>query len=198
MKFFLLITFYLTLISLNSHASYQKAVDLANKKQYKLSISEFIKVSKESNNNELKSKSMFNVAIMYENGIGVIKNPNLALVWYKSSAEHNNKIAQYNLGWMHYHGDLVEKDYFKAFEYYEKSANQGYVKAQFNLANLYFTGLGTPRNFIQAYKWFKISSSNGIDESFQYLEFIITKISPEELITADGEVLKWIKNFRKK
>ena len=198
MRIFFIFSFSMFFVLSNVKASYQDAVELANKKDYKKSISEFIKVAKESDDKELKSKSMFNVAVMYENGLGVIKNTSLAVVWYKSSAENNNKIAQYNLGWMHYHGDLVEKDYFKAFKYYEMSANQGYSKAQFNLANLHFSGLGTTKDLIQAYKWFKISSSNGISESQQYLNFIKTQIPADELFIAEKQTIEWIKNFRVK
>ena len=198
MRIFFIFFCSIFLVLSNVKASYQEAVELANKKDYKKSLSEFIKVAKESNDKELKSKSMFNVAVMYENGLGVIKNSSLAVVWYKSSAKNNNKIAQYNLGWMHYHGDLVEKDYFKAFKYYEMSANQGYSKAQFNLANLYFSGLGTTKDFIQAYKWFKISSSNGISESQQYINFIKTQMPSEELFIAEQVTKEWMKNFRVK
>lgn len=198
MRTFLLIFFSLISIRSVALSGYEEAVDFAKKKDYKQSIAEFIKVAKESDDEELKSKSMFNVAVMYENGMGVPRNPSLALIWYQSSAEKNNKIAQYNLGWMYYHGDSVEKDYFRALRYYEQSANQGYVKAQFNLANLYFSGLGTKKDFVQAYKWFKICSSGGVEESRQYLNFLSTQISAEELVMAEQLVDNWMKEFRTK
>ena len=51
---------------------------------------------------------MFNIAVIYDNGIGVEQNKEKAIHWYKLASDNNHKVAQYNLAWMFYNGDKVE------------------------------------------------------------------------------------------
>lgn len=177
-----------------SEANYEDAINHYNKEQFTQSIIEFKRVAlKKSSENPKKKDAMYNLGVIYDNGLGVSVNKSEAVNWYKLAADNNHKIAQFNLAWMYFNGDHLEKDFFQAFKYYELSAKQGYNKAQFNLASLYYSGDGTLKDYVSAYKWFKISSVNGISESKKFLALIKPSMHPEEITEADKFVKDWLK-----
>ena len=191
-------TFFITLILLFSQktfADYQKAVELLNKKLVKESLVEFSNVAKESNNKNIKSKAMYNIAVIYDFGLGVKENDDLAVAWYTESSKYGHKIAQYNLGWMFYHGDKVSKNYFEAYKFYKLSANQGYAKAQFNIANLKLSGLGTIKDNIEAYKWFRLAQINGIRQSKIFIKNLKQILNKDQLKKSEKLVEQWILKY---
>ena len=192
---FLIFTLILFLTN-NLSADYDNAIDLLNKRYIKESLLEFSKVAKNSEDSKKKANAMYNIAVIYDNGIGIKKDKNMAISWYKRASDLNHKIAQYNLGWMYYHGEIVEQNYFHAMKYYRLSANQGYKKAQFNIANLFFMGLGTLKDNLEAYKWFKISSMNGISQSKDYLTKLKMLMTIEEVILAEQNVIEWVEEYK--
>ena len=194
---FIIFTFFSFLSPLN--ANYDKAIKLYNLKQYKKSVIAFKNFILSDNPNKTKKKdAMYNLAVIYDFGLGVPKDKVRAFEWYTKASKLNHKIAQFNLAWIYYNGDNVEKNNFEAFKYYSLSAKQGYSKAQFNLASLYYSGEGTMKDYVNAYKWFKISSLNGIAESQTFLNKIQKKIHSDELIIANKLIDKWLKKYENK
>jgi TPR repeat protein len=90
--------------------------------------------------------SQFNVALMYEKGIGVGKDEKEAVVWYGRSASQGNAAAQFNLGVLYEHGRGTPVDFAKANEWYRKAAVQGDALAIGNLGMLYVRGQGVKEN----------------------------------------------------
>ena len=84
----------------------------------------------------------FNVALMYEKGIGVAKDEKEAVVWYRKSAEQGNSNAQFNLGVLHENGRGCAVDFAQANQWYRKAAVQGDALAIGNLGMLYLRGDG--------------------------------------------------------
>ena len=62
---------------------------------------------------------------MYNNGDGILQNPNKAIYWYRKSAEQGYKKAQYSLGERYYHGYGVEQDRKSAAYWMKKSYENG-------------------------------------------------------------------------
>ena len=81
--------------------------------------------------------SQFNVALMYEKGIGVGKDEKEAVVWYGKSAAQGNSAAQYNLGVLYENGRGTMIDFARANEWYRKASVQGDALAIGNLGMLY-------------------------------------------------------------
>jgi len=102
-----------------------------------LAYKEFLAAAEEGH-----ADSQFNVALMYEQGIGVGKDEKQAVVWYGKSAALGNSAAQYNLGVLYENGRGTEIDYAKANEWYRKAAVQGDALAIGNLGMLYVRGQG--------------------------------------------------------
>ncbi len=90
--------------------------------------------------------SQFNVAVMYEKGIGVGKDEKEAVVWYGKSASQGNASAQFNLGVLYENGRGSPVDFAKANEWYRKASVQGDALAIGNLGMLYVRGQGVKEN----------------------------------------------------
>jgi TPR repeat protein len=90
--------------------------------------------------------SQFNVALMYEQGIGVDKDEKEAVVWYDKAASQGSAAAQFNLGVLYENGRGTKVDFVKANEWYRKASVQGDALAIGNLGMLYVQGHGVKEN----------------------------------------------------
>jgi TPR repeat protein len=84
----------------------------------------------------------FNLALMYERGIGVAKDEKEARAWYRKAAEQGNSSAQFNLGVLYENGHGGDVDFAQANQWYRKAAMQGDALAIGNLGMLYIRGDG--------------------------------------------------------
>lgn len=108
-----------------------------------LAYSEFLAAAKEGH-----IDSQFNVALMHENGIGVVKDEKEAVVWYRKAAEQGSSLAQFNLGVLYENGRGTKVNFAEANEWYRQAAVQGDPLAIGNLGMLYIRGDGVPVNKI--------------------------------------------------
>jgi TPR repeat protein len=115
-----------------------KALEANNMPQ---AFQEFLGAAKEGH-----SDSQFNVALMYEQGLGVSKNEKEAFFWYGKSASQGNSGAQFNLGVLYENGIGTTIDFAKANEWYRKASEQGDGLAIGNLGMLYIRGQGVQEN----------------------------------------------------
>ena len=106
-----------------------------------LAFKEFHSIAETGN-----ADGQFNVALMYEQGIGVAKDEQQAIVWYKKSAQQGNSNAQFNLGVLYENGRGSAVDFAQANKWYRKAAAQGDALAIGNLGMLYIRGDGVPVN----------------------------------------------------
>ena len=90
----------------------------------------------------------YNLALMYEQGMGVTKDEKEAVVWYRKSAEQGNSNAQFNLGVLYENGRGTAVDFAQANQWYRKAAEQGDALAIGNLGMLYVRGDGVKVNKI--------------------------------------------------
>ncbi len=105
--------------------------------------------------------AQYSIGLLYDQGKGVNKDPQLALDYFKSAAEQNLPAAQYYLGMKYFAGLGVKKDLFKANKLLEKAAQGDHLQAQFQLANLYDRESGSAANLELATYWFTKAAENG-------------------------------------
>jgi TPR repeat protein len=98
---------------------------------------------------------------IYEKGLGVAKDPQLARVYYLAAAQRGNAKAMHNLAVLYAQGVGGKPDYVTAAEWFRKAALHGLSDSQFNLAVLYERGAGTDRNPLEACKWFALAARQG-------------------------------------
>lgn len=94
--------------------------------------------------------AQYEVALMFAKGLGVKKNTNKAIKWYKEAAKQGHPEASFNLGIIYYKGKGVLQDKTKALKWFKKSAAQGHDKSQINLGHFYANEKG---DFVNAYLW---------------------------------------------
>ena len=130
---------------------------------------------------------MFNLAVIFDNGLGISANKTRALFYYEAASDLSNIYAQYNLGWKYYNGENVNKNVIKAFQLYKAASDDGHPQAMYNLGNMYYSGTGTVKNLKLAFKTFLYARMYGITESDYYIKKISSEILPEELIFLEKE-----------
>ena len=102
------------------------------------------------------AEAQYRVAIMYQNGLGVVRNEVLAFKWMKAAAEQENSLAQHGLGFMYMEGDCIDQNGDKAMYWFTLAAEQGLAGSQTTLAMMYEQGLaGIEPNPDLARKWYR-------------------------------------------
>jgi uncharacterized protein len=108
------------------------------------------------------AEAQYHVGMMYNNGIGVQKDPKLALVWFQKSTAAHDPLGAYKLGCYHAgQFGVVATDLKEALKYKLVAANAGYSLAQHDVAVLY----AQQGNFEEAVKWLQQASIQGDDQS---------------------------------
>ncbi len=120
---------------------FESGLKAADANNMPLAFKEFLAAAKEEH-----ALAQFNVALMYEQGLGVSKDEKEALLWYEKSASQGNSAAQFNLGVLYENGRGTAVDFAKANEWYRKASVQGDGLAIGNLGMLYIRGQGVKEN----------------------------------------------------
>jgi TPR repeat protein len=84
--------------------------------------------------------AQYRVAIMLQNGLGVVRNEESASQWMRAAAEQGHALAQHGLGFMYMEGDCVPKEGNEAVKWFEKAAAQGLAGSQTTLAMMFEEG----------------------------------------------------------
>jgi hypothetical protein len=107
-------------------------------------------------------EGQYQLAVMYDLGIGVPKNYAESGKWYVKAANAGVAEAQFALGLRYYkHGLEAKEHYATAFSWFYKAASQGMPMAQYNVGVMYSLGKGTTTNKVEAYKWFNLAAAQG-------------------------------------
>lgn len=105
--------------------------------------------------------AQYNLGVMYAQGLGIKKNEEEAVAWYKKAAAQGYSEAQSNLGLMYEFGRGVDVDYELAMKWYLKAAAQGYALAQHNIGSMYFNGNGVSKDDDKAFEWYLKAAEQG-------------------------------------
>jgi TPR repeat protein len=105
---------------------------------------------------------------LYEDGIGVQKNPSLSADWRTKAANRGNTEAQLKLGKMYLDGDGVEKDEAKGEFWLNRAATEGNSEAQFLMGKLYHER----KNQEVAGNWLAKSAAQGYKDAIGFLQFM--------------------------
>jgi len=108
-------------------------------------------------------KEQFNLAGLYQFGIGVLRNKKKAVHWYNEAANQSYSPAQYALGMMYANGDGIEKNEQLALEYFTRAAEKGLIQAQTNLGVMYCFGIYVTESLERCSYWTSEAFDNGAD-----------------------------------
>ncbi|MEO7954505.1 MAG: tetratricopeptide repeat protein [Polaromonas sp.] len=111
---------------------------------------------------EGSTSAQFELGRMFENGIGVGRDPQQAVFWYGQAAAQGDAEAQTNLGVLYARGVGVPRNDGYAVAWFRKAAEQGLAKAQYDLGYMYAKGLGVPRDDQLAIDWYRKAAGQGV------------------------------------
>ena len=158
-------------------------------------------------------RSQYMLGRLYERGLGVDRDPMLAMKWYRLSARQGHAFAQYTLAMMHRKGlDPATRPrsgamgvggavatpsqrlgiaYMEALKWFELAAEQGLADAQYNLGLMHATGNGIPVNLVTAHLWWSVAVDYGSEEARQKLVFLEPLMTETELGKARVLAVEW-------
>lgn len=105
--------------------------------------------------------SMNYLGIMYEEGLGVQKNMEVALEFYTKSSQKNNNHGTYRMAGIY----LTKKNYEKAIELYISLADKNYAKGVNGLGFMYYNGYGIQKDIVKAFEYFANALEKGNDDA---------------------------------
>ena len=124
--------------------------------------------------------AMFNIGVLYSQGLGVPEDLEQGVNWYRQSAIKGYAPAQFNLGVAFREGKGIRKSSEKASQWFRAAAEQDHRHAQYNLASLYWIGDGVEKDREEAITWFEKAAKSGDPRAKQILTRIYETPSAEE------------------
>ena len=107
-----------------------------------------------------------NLGFMYVKGIGIEKNEEEGVKWYRKAAELGHLTSQFNLGVIYAKSRSVEQNYAESLKWYKMAAEQGDLTAQATLGTMDAKGIGLSDDE-SALHWYMEAASRG-DVNAQY------------------------------
>jgi len=102
-------------------------------------------------------EAQFRMAIMAQNGLGMVVNEKLAFDNMLAAAEQGHALAMHGLGFMYLEGECAEKDTAKAADWFHKAADAGMQGSMTTLAMMYRDGNGVEQNQQEANRLFEMA-----------------------------------------
>ncbi|MEP7088390.1 MAG: PEGA domain-containing protein, partial [Gemmatimonadota bacterium] len=102
-----------------------------------------------------------NLAVIYDQGLGVTKDPAQAAIWFRKAAQTGNREASFQLASMYEQGRGVPKDQKAAIDWYRKAALLGDADSQVKLGRAYLSGDGIDKDEGEASAWFQRAADQG-------------------------------------
>lgn len=94
--------------------------------------------------------AQYRLAVQYQAGLGVVKNPLQAYHWMREAADQDHALALHGLGIMYLYGECVEKNEQEAAGWLQRAAAQGLAGSMAALAGMYEQGLGVEKDAVKA------------------------------------------------
>ena len=118
--------------------------------------------------------------------VGVPKDLDEAIYWYRRSAQHGDPTGQCNLATLYFTGEGIPTDDSAAARWFRAAAEQGLPAAQTNLAFMYYHGKGVPLDYARAAVWTRQAAEQGYAQAQTELGYLYEqgKGVPLDYVTA--------------
>jgi TPR repeat protein len=93
---------------------------------------------------------------------------------------------------MHQNGWGVPVDEEQGIKWYKLAADQGIVGAQLALGRVHAMDFTEKFDAVEAYKWFGLAARLGDLDAKSKLEFLASRMTPEEVSEAEGRIESWV------
>ncbi len=126
------------------------------------------------------AEAQFELAQLYEIGLGVEQDVAKALELYHASADQDYPDALNDLGFLHFQGGLgIARNPQKAFDYFERAANLRQPQAMFNYAAMIDDGNIEGKGPVDAAGYLYLSLRSGSEQVYNLLRDRPTMFKPE-------------------
>lgn len=115
------------------------------------------------------------VAYMYNHGLGIQKNPEIAFEMYKKAANAGLPVAQFNVGLFFEKGKVVSLNQTEAIKWFRKAAEQNYPPAQAKMGYLTVMGRGVKKDYSRALKWYQQAAEHGEIGAYSHIGLFYDK-----------------------
>lgn len=132
-------------------------------------------------------EAQFNLAVMYDDGMGIPEDDAEAAKWYRKAAENGFPQAQLILGIMYVEGDGVPENTEESLNWLRKAAkhrNGIGADAQARIGRIYERGIGVEKDDVTAYVWFSVAAANGSDEAKWETPSVVKRLTSSQLAEA--------------
>jgi TPR repeat protein len=131
--------------------------------------------------------AQFNLAVIYDDGMGIPEDNVEAAKWYRKAAENGFPQAQLILGIMYLEGEGVPEDNEEGLKWLRKAAKQENgigADAQARIGRIYERGLGVEKDDVTAYVWFSVAAANGSNEATWEKQSVAKRLISSQLAEA--------------
>ncbi len=108
------------------------------------------------------AEAQFRMAIMQQNGLGMVANIAKAFDNMLGSAKQGHALAMHSLGFMYYQGECTDQDYSQAKYWFEKAAAKDMAGSMMSLGMMYAAGQGVDKDETQAKYWNDLASKTDL------------------------------------
>jgi len=172
-----------------ARADFERGVSAIKQGDYPAAFKEWVKSAADGH-----VRAQYNLGVLYENGLGVEKNPVQAAKWYIVSAEGNYAPAQYNLAELYYYGLGVPHSKTSALKWYMKAALQLDELAMYAVGQMYADGYGVSQDLTTAYMWLYLSKKLGYTDSQVALDAISPLLETGDMEKAMQSAEEWLED----
>lgn len=159
----LFLTTALSTVSLADTGEYERGLSAFKKRNYAEALTIWTPLAEAGN-----VAAQFNLARMYDNGIGTPEDDATAAVWYSRAAATGFTPAQRELAMAYIEGDGVTADPAKGIQLLHDAADAGDADAEYHLGMLYREGEVVTKDYSLAMKWYLTAAAQGHSEA-QYM-----------------------------
>ncbi|WP_282605554.1 tetratricopeptide repeat protein [Pelagibius sp. Alg239-R121] len=107
------------------------------------------------------ARAQYNLGVLHDRGLGVERNLQSALKWWRRAALQEHRSAQHNIALT-----LIERgaaaDLSEAVGWLEKAASAGFVRSQYSLGKMYETGFGVAADENRAFHLISQAAEGGL------------------------------------
>jgi TPR repeat protein len=135
------------------------------------------------------AEAQVDLGLNYFLGLGLAKDPNEALKWFRKAADQGNANAQGLIGAMYAQGVTVPKDLAVAAKWFRMAADQGLALAQYFLGDNYAKGEGVVKDPTEAAKWYRKSAEQGVPSAQRALALMY--YTGEGVVKNAPAAVKW-------
>jgi len=135
------------------------------------------------------ANSQYSLGKMYQYGLAVDRNDELAAQLFVAAANQGFVNAQYNLGKAYRDGRGVDEDITQSTHYFRMAAEQGHVGAQNRLATRFARGQGVERDDVEALFWASLAADQDNATAIENRNALLARMSNDQVDEAAARLL---------